>query len=148
MARSNVFISYSHADAKWLQKLKPFLKPMEKKGVIHVWDDSRIKPGAKWKDEIKIALGHAKIAVLLVSQHFLSSDFITDQELPHFLKASEAEGLTILWIPLSASTWKDSPLEAFQAAIDPTKPLDSLTPAKLKVELVTFVRKIQEILNP
>jgi hypothetical protein len=148
MARSDVFISYSHADVKWLKKLRPFLKPMERKGVLRTWDDTHIKPGSKWKDEIKDALARTKIAVLMVSQDFLASEFITDQELPHFLKASEQEGLTILWVPLSASTWEDSALVDFQAAIDPSKPLDSLLPAKLKVELVNLAKKIREAVNP
>jgi hypothetical protein len=148
MTRSDVFISYSHADAKWLKKLRPFLKPMERKGILHTWDDTRIKPGSKWIDEIKHALARTKIAVLLVSQDFLASEFITDQELPHFLKASEKEGLTILWLPLSASTWQDSPLADFQAATDPLKPLDSMPPAKLKVELVNLARQIRGAVNP
>ena len=148
MARSDVFISYSHADAKWLKKLRPFLKPMERKGNLRSWDDTRIKPGSKWIDEIKDALARTKVAVLLVSQDFLASDFITDQELSHFLKASEKEGLTILWVLLSASTWQESPLTDFQAATDPSKPLDSMPPAKLKVELVNLARQIREALNP
>ena len=148
MLRSQVFISYSHTDSKWLQKLRPFLKVLERDHGIKIWDDTAIKPGGKWKEDIKRALQQTKVAVLLVSQQFLASDFITDQELPHFLKASEKEGLTILWVAISASTWKSSPIAQFQATNDPGRPLDSLSSSKLKSELVKIEQSIQQAINP
>jgi hypothetical protein len=43
-----VFISYSHKDAKWLEKLKQFLRPLEDKELIRVWDDTEIRPGSEY----------------------------------------------------------------------------------------------------
>ena len=37
-----VFISYSHKDEKWLEKLKQFLRPLEDQELIRVWDDTEI----------------------------------------------------------------------------------------------------------
>ncbi|MGF1515080.1 MAG: hypothetical protein ACFB5Z_15485 [Elainellaceae cyanobacterium] len=45
--RDQVFISYSHQDAGWLQKLQKFLKPQARKGKLSMWDDTKINPGAK-----------------------------------------------------------------------------------------------------
>src|SRR5947207_11919414 len=36
-----VFISYSHKDAKWLEKLKQFLRLLEDTELIRDWDDSK-----------------------------------------------------------------------------------------------------------
>src|SRR5215467_2783032 len=54
-----VFISYSHKDAKWLEKLKQFLRPLEDKELIRVWDDSEIRPGSDWLGDISKALESA-----------------------------------------------------------------------------------------
>ncbi|HXC43062.1 MAG TPA: toll/interleukin-1 receptor domain-containing protein [Candidatus Dormibacteraeota bacterium] len=142
MRRSNVFVSYSHEDKKWLEKLRPFLKTLERGGGIKPWDDTQLRPGSKWKIEIKKALGETKVAVLLVSQAFLASDFIADEELTHFLKASEETGLTILWVAVSPSTWQQSPISQFQAANDPKRPLDSFSGSRLRNELVKIAQEI------
>lgn len=147
MPRSNVFVSYSHEDKRWLEKLQPFLKTLERNYGIKPWDDTQIKPGSKWKDEIKKALEQTKVAVLLVSQAFLASEFITDEELTHFLKASEDKGLTILWVAVSPSTWQQSPIAQFQAANDPQRPLDSFSGSRLRNELVKIAQQILRTLE-
>jgi hypothetical protein len=40
-----VFISYCHKDRRWLQRLLVHLKPLERQGVLDIWEDSRIEPG-------------------------------------------------------------------------------------------------------
>ncbi len=62
-----MFISYSHADAEWLEKLKKFLKPLENEDKIKIWDDKEIKPGDQWEEEIEKSISAAKAAVLLVT---------------------------------------------------------------------------------
>ena len=122
-----IFISYSHQDKEWLARLKLFLSPMEEKGLLHVWDDTEIRPGAKWADEIRTALEGARIAVFLVTQNFLNSDFIREKELPLLLKSAEDRGCLIFRVAVSASTVDDSEIAQFQAANDPSCPLDTLS---------------------
>jgi hypothetical protein len=115
--------------------------------AIEVWDDSRIKPGAKFREEIQKALASAKVAVLLVSQDFLASYFIREQELPTLLAAAENEGLTIFWIACSASSFEETPIAEYQAANDPKRPLDRLSRPRLSEELVRIAGKIRSAMT-
>lgn len=141
--RDQVFISYSHKDTKWLDKLQTMLKPMMRNNTISVWDDTAIKPGSKWRDEIEKALASANVAVLMVSQNFLASDFITKHELPPLLNAAEQEGLKIIWVPVSYCMYEETEIHEYQAAHTPSQPLQSLKGAKLDQVLVNICQEIK-----
>jgi hypothetical protein len=57
-----VFLSYSHKDARWLDKLRVDLGPLEREGEIGAWDDKRIKPGMDWLKEIESTLAPARVS--------------------------------------------------------------------------------------
>ncbi len=102
MARDQVFISYSHADRGWYDRFTVFLKGIE--GIVDVWSDRDIPVSANWFDEIVEAIARTKVALLLVTQNFLASDFIAKNELDPFLAASERDELKIYWVAVEYST--------------------------------------------
>lgn len=89
----NIFISYSHKDAEWLDRLEVHLKGLSKYyNEIDAWDDRRIKSSHEWHKEIEKALLASNIDILLVSADFIASDYIHNNELKPLLdKAKEKE---------------------------------------------------------
>lgn len=147
VVRDQVFVSYSHKDSEWLEKLQVNLKPLIRKGAINLWDDTQILPGAKWRDEINNALARAKVAVLLVSSDFLNSDFIDEKELPQLLSAAENEGLTVIWVPVRPSLYEETAIADYQAAHSPAKPLSGLNESEQELALVKIAKVIRDALQ-
>lgn len=142
--RKQVFISYSHRDSEWLQKLKVMLNPLLRTNSIPIWDDTQIEPGALWFEEIKKALAASKVAVLLVTPDFLASNFINDHELPHLLQAARKEGLKVIWVHVSYCLYQVTEIGQYQAVHDPSKPLDSLERSELNRVLGDISLAIQK----
>jgi adenylate cyclase len=143
----DVFISYSHRDTPWLERLRTHLKPYMRNVAMSVWDDTLIEPGQEWRTEIERVLAGAKVAVLLVTPNFLESDFIAESELPPLLEAASQEGLKILWIPVSASSFDQTAISQYQALSDPRTPLDTHSDAETNGRLVIIARKIADVLG-
>lgn len=140
--RTQLFVSYSHKDKKWLKELQITLKPSIRSDNYELWDDTRIKPGDDWREEIRAALKRTRVAVLLVSRYFFDSDFIAENELPDLLDAAKDEGVVILWVAVSDSPYKKSRLAKYQAVNDPGKPLDGMTKAKVNQAFVAIAEEI------
>ena len=81
-----VFVSYSHQDASYLERdsLLGFLKGLEKDD-IELWTDRTIRPGELWDEVIKTTIQNADIALVLVSQGFLDSEYCQNVEIRNFL---------------------------------------------------------------
>jgi len=144
----SIFISYSHEDLIWLELVKKFLYVLEQQGVIEFWDDSKIPAGQEWKPEIEKALDSSKAALLLISQDFLISDFITKYELPKMLDDAKEKGKKIYWIPVTSSTVFDSHKEIakFQSLVaNPSVSLQDLTEAERNQALVKVSKKLSQL---
>jgi hypothetical protein len=144
--RNKVFISYSHLDRDYLVDVKRHFKPFLKS--IDFWDDTKIEPGKKWKDEIKTAISETKIAILLVSTDFLGSDFIASDELPPLLSAAEKDGAVILIVILKPCLFEEfSELNQFQAMNPPNRPISKMDSNEREDLYVNLVRQTRRILK-
>jgi TIR domain len=123
-AQVRVFVSYSHKDLRWLERLKVHLRPLERGYNFEYWDDTKLTAGSKWRERIKEAVDNATTAILIISADFLASEFINTDELPPLLKAAQEEGMLILPIIASPCLFlKNTELAQFQAVNIPSKAL-------------------------
>ena len=146
--RDQLFISYSHVDRQWVERLQTMIRPLVRSHGLRLWDDSQIQPGDKWREEIETALVAAKVALLLVSSDFLASEFVTNSELPQLLTAAEEEGLRILWVPLRPSLVRVTAIYGYQGLGDPGRPLARMDPVEQEEALVEIALAIEKALAP
>jgi hypothetical protein len=107
MPTPTVFISYSHQDEVWKNKLLPHLGGLEQAGVtMQVWHDRKIDGGDQWYPEILEAMAGAAAAILLISSDFLSSHFCVQEEVPALLKRQEEEGMLLIPVLIRSCIWK------------------------------------------
>ncbi len=104
-----VFISYSHQDEAWKDRLVPHLKTLENLEMLTVWDDRKIDAGDRWYPEIENALHSASAAVCLISANFLASDFCVKEEVPALLEREKNEGMLLIPVLLKKCVWKRVP---------------------------------------
>jgi predicted nucleotide-binding protein len=91
-----VFISYSHKDEVWKERLQTQLTVLERQGLLSVWEDRQIAGGDEWYPEIEQAIESAQVAILLISADFLGSKFILGKEVPPLLERRKKEGLRVI----------------------------------------------------
>jgi hypothetical protein len=104
MRAHRVFISYSHRDEQWKDRLVAHLRVVARKGEVDAWDDRRIAAGAAWKADIERAIAGADIAILLISADFLTSPFIQDEEVARILQR-RSSGLRIIPVIVRPCAW-------------------------------------------
>ncbi|MDC0722497.1 toll/interleukin-1 receptor domain-containing protein [Nannocystis bainbridge] len=142
-----IFGSYSHKDRKFVDAVRLHLKPLERDNSLEFWDDSKIKTGAKWRDEIQMAIERASAAVLFISANFLASDFIHTDEIPPLLAEAKRRGTVILPLIVGHCLFTQHPvLSTFQAFNDPNRPVGTLGKNerdKLYVKLATQLASLK-----
>ncbi len=85
----SVFISYTHVDEIFKDKLEKHLSIMKRNNIIHTWSDRKIIAGEEWDKRIKSELESSQIILLLVSVDFLASDYCYDVEIKRAVERHE-----------------------------------------------------------
>ena len=147
--KRTVFVSYSHRDVQWLERVKVHLQPVVEAGALELWSDHKIEGGDLWRKELDEALAAAKVAVLLVTADFFASKFIQLEELPAILERAHGRGTIILPVIISASRFTREPqLAAFQSINDPSAPLAGLAEPDQEAVLDRLSKRVEELLRP
>ncbi len=148
MKRHGVFISYSKKDAKWLDYLRVHLSYLEREYQFTIWEDSKIEVGADWRTEINKAIGSTKVAILMVSANFISSEFINNEELPALLTAAKEEGAHIFPIIISHCMFSDiDAISRFQTINPPSEPLIVMNEGQRDALFLKVTQEIKRVLS-
>ncbi len=140
-----VFISYNHSDSRWKDDLVRQLGVLEREGLIEAWHDGRIPPGADWLPSIEAAMAEARVAVFIVSAHFLNSEFVRRKEIPALMDRRRKEGLRIIPLIARPCPWQKVPwLAAIQARPHNAKTLAELGGARAQRVLSDLAEEIHE----
>ncbi len=141
---SKIFISYSHKDEIWKDRLREQLGALAREGYFSVWDDRQIDLGGDWFAEIKRELNQAKVAVMLVSASFLNSSFILTEEIPIMLRRRKQEGMLLIPLVIRPCAWQDIPwLSVIPGGYKDNVPLSKLSKHKREEALAELTRKIK-----
>jgi len=106
---TTLFISYSHQDETWKDRLMTHLRALDPAYQFEVWVDRQIQVGDDWEAEIEGAMARADIAVMLISADFLASEFIRGIEVPRLLQRRADEGMRLVPVLVGSCLWKETP---------------------------------------
>jgi tetratricopeptide (TPR) repeat protein len=129
MSKARIFVSYSNKNTgpKWKSALLHSLHTFERHRLIDVWQDGEIRVGSFWDDDIKQAMGSARVAVLLLTAEALASRYILNTELPYLREQQQQGELRVFPVICEACDWRaHSWLRATQAP-NKAKPLSRLS---------------------
>lgn len=139
-----VFVSYSHRDQAWLERLRAHLAPLEQSGELELWiDHGELQSGDRFNDEIAAAIESSSSAILLVSADFQNSRFVQERELPLLRRLADAGTLRLFWLPVSDCLLADQLLEVYQSGSGSSAPLSGLASAQVDRVLANLARQLQ-----
>ena len=119
----SVFISYSHKDEDWREKLGAHLAGLRLDKLVSEWHDRKISPGSPYDDVIKQQLASADIILLLLSADFINSDYSNDVEIAEAMRRHDAGEAVVIPVVLRACEWTHRPYGGLQCFPRDGKPV-------------------------
>jgi hypothetical protein len=121
------------------------LDPWVRSERVTLWDDSQIPPGDTWLPEIEQAIRQASVAVLMVTRHFLASDFIMERELPLILGRVRSKELQLAWVAVGYAGIEATELKNIQAVNDPARPLETFEGPDRNKAMLDVAKRIVDV---
>lgn len=101
---TEIFFSYSHHDRDEMLILDQHLSGLKRQGLVTVWHDGQITPGADWSNSIHENLERAQVVVLLISRNFLASDYCYSKEMHRALERHRKGDIEVIPVILNHVT--------------------------------------------
>lgn len=120
---ASLVFSYSHADEALRNELQTHLSPLLRMGKITAWHDRCIEPGQEFESEIDRYFAEADIVLLLISSHFIASDYCWNIEMKNALMRHERGEAIVIPVILRPCVWQHLPFGKLMAATRDGKPI-------------------------
>ncbi len=144
---ATVFISYSHLDEVWKERVLTHLKVLEKEGITTIWHDRDIPIGTDWWPQIQTRIHEARVVVMLITANFLTSDFIKEKEMPLIWQRRRNGEITVIPVLVEPCAWQSVTwLAEIQLLPKDGKPLSSFPKHKAETELAAITQQIHHTL--
>lgn len=139
-----VFISYSHQDEEWKDRLVTYLRATSEARSFDIWHDRVMGGGERWRNAITEAIRRSCVAVLLVTEHFLGSEFILASEVPELIRyAVRLYPIIIKPCPWQGHRW----LEELNLRPADARPLSTGDDNRIASTLTTIANEIASLLK-
>ena len=114
-----LFVSYSHIDEDWKNKLQGHLAFLRQYGdMAEIWHDRKITGGSEWDFMISKALQEANIFLLLISSDFLASKYCSYIEFNEAMKRHENEEAVVIPVIIRDVDWQWREKENVKGLVD------------------------------
>lgn len=119
----NLFFSYSHKDEDLRNELETHLALLKRQGVISSWHDRRITAGSDLDKQISTELESSQIILLLVSAHFLASDYCYEKEMMRAIDKHNEGSVKVIPVILHPCDWHSAPFGHLRATPTDGRPV-------------------------
>ena len=120
-----LFYCYAHEDKALHDELQVNLAGLRRQYQLTNWYDREILPGEKWEETIDKHLSTADVILLLISPHFVDSDYCYGKEMQRALERHNAGTCCVIPILLRPTYWEDNPLGTIQMLPSEARPITS-----------------------
>lgn len=138
-----IFVSYAREDKKWLDpayrfQLVPYLRDSLRWHGVTFWFDSELIGGDEFRRHIESEIEQASIALLVISQSFLNSEFIRTKEMPRIEERASRGKLVVVPVLVEPCDWVDYPFLADRQMVPTAEPLINHTESEAAWARVKF----------
>ncbi|TKJ39738.1 hypothetical protein CEE37_10700 [candidate division LCP-89 bacterium B3_LCP] len=149
MDKPTIFISYSHKDKDWMERLKTHLEVLQMEDILDIWVDTQIETGDDWFPEIKEAMNVTSVAIFMISANFLTSKFIKNEEVPRLMERRARDGVRVFPVIVKPCPWqKVNWLSRMQVRPKDSEPLLEGDENHQEKKLSAIAEEIADIIGP
>lgn len=118
-----LFYCYAREDKALRDELDRHLSSLKRQKNILSWSDRELLPGVDWEKEIDHQLNSADFILLLISSHFMASEYCYGTEMQRALERHAAGTARVLPILLRPVDWTEAPFSRLQMLPSDAKPV-------------------------